>query len=58
MGNVGEQGERSMTKPGHYWDHQECRWVRYAVAEVPAQPTAEQQAADIAADLEADVRSG
>jgi hypothetical protein len=43
-------------KPGHYWDVDECAWVRLAVpqpgVEVPEQPTG------VEAEQEADVRSG
>ena len=43
-------------KPGHYWDVDECAWVRCPapepVVEIPAQQTAVEDA------QEADVRSG
>ena len=46
-------------KPGQYWDHEQCGWVRYPMpvpsgpkVEIPEQPTA------VEAEREADVRSG
>jgi hypothetical protein len=57
-------------KPGKYWDHRECRWVRYAApadhVRAPAQPSRD-EAADqagvapaltpVASGAEVDVRS-
>jgi len=46
-------------KPGHYWDLNECGWVRYPVPQpvvVPAQPDAAD--AELPSATEADVRSG
>ena len=45
-------------KPGHYWDLNECTWVRYDAeralprVDVPAQPTS------VEAEGATDVRSG
>ena len=43
-------------KPGQYWDHEQCGWVRYPApvpaVEIPEQPTG------VEAEREADVRSG
>jgi hypothetical protein len=42
-------------KPGRYWDHEECAWVRWpttdSTVEIPAQPTAVED------EQEVDVRS-
>ena len=45
-------------KPGHYWDLREARWVKFEspVVELPEQ--AEPADDQVAAQQEADVRSG
>jgi hypothetical protein len=58
-------------KPGKYWDHNECRWVKYAgpsadAVTVPAQAEPAEDStrqpqgaqASVASTVEGDVRSG
>jgi hypothetical protein len=59
---MGEQAERPTTKPGHYWDLNEARWVAHSSPDVdalvPAQPDAADRTPDLAVTVEADVPSG
>jgi hypothetical protein len=45
-----------MDKPGHYWDADECAWVRFPPTTPPVEIPAQQT--PVEAEQEADVRSG
>ena len=49
-------------KPGKYWDHDDCRWVKYAAPNTAETPVPEQaksvEETAVVNQVEADVRSG